>query len=407
MRIMNLVQKDVRQLLRDWKTFGFLIIMPIGFTLLIGFVFSGGGQTEDARLPVGYLDQDGGAQLSAHLFELLADSDAIRPVEMEELGTEEIDRQVADAELAAAVVVPAGYTAQQLGGGTGVDLKPVVVADVASSAGQTAQNSVQAALARLAGAVRTAQLTAKAFEAAGGSADQGFLEAAVDRTLRAWEDPPLTISAKHSGATPEEAESATPTSDYAHSSAGVMVQFAMAGIIGAAEIMVLERKSGSLRRLLTTPMARLEIIAGHFLTMYLMILVQLLVLVLFGQLVLSVGYFREPVGAVLMILVTALWAASLGLLIGIFAKGEEQAIIFSLLIMLILSGLGGAWMPLEFTSQTFQTVGHLTPAAWAIDGFENLVVRGLGLESVLMPAGILLAFTVVFLGIGVWQFRTE
>ena len=186
-----------------------------------------------------------------------------------------------------------------------------------------------------------------------------------------------------------------------------MVQFAMAGLIGAAEILVLERKTGALRRLLTTPTARLEIILGHYLAMYTMILVQLTVLVLFGQLILGVDYFRVPLGTLLMVLITALWSASLGLLIGTLAKTEEQVIIFSLVVMLLLSGLGGARMPLEFTNQTVQTVGHLTPTAWAIDGFENLVVRGLGLDSVLMPAAILFAFAVVFFALGVWRFRFE
>jgi ABC-2 type transport system permease protein len=217
----------------------------------------------------------------------------------------------------------------------------------------------------------------------------------------------LTVTAAESGAIAVEAKAPSPANDYSHSSAGVMVQFAMAGIIGAAEIMVLERKSGALRRLLTTPIARLGILLGHFLTMYLMILVQLVVLVLFGQFALNVDYLREPVGALLMILITAFWAASLGLLIGILAKTQEHVMIFSILIMLGLSGLGGAWMPLEFTSQTFRTVGHLTPTAWAIDGFENIVVRGLGLKSVLMPAGILLAFAAVFFAVGAWRFQTE
>jgi ABC-2 type transport system permease protein len=141
--------------------------------------------------------------------------------------------------------------------------------------------------------------------------------------------------------------------------------------------------------------------------MFVMILVQLVVLVLFGQIFLDVGYFRLPFATLLMILVTALWSASLGLLIGIAAKTDEQVVIFSILVMLVLAGLGGAWMSLEFTSQTFQTIGHFTPTAWAIDGFENIVVRGLDLESVWLPAIILLAYTIAFLAIGVWRFRFE
>ena len=38
---------------------------------------------------------------------------------------------------------------------------------------------------------------------------------------------------------------------------------------------------------------------------------------------------------------------------------------------------------------------------------QNIVVRGLGLGSVLLPAGVLLAYTAAFFGLAVWRFRFE
>jgi ABC-2 type transport system permease protein len=64
-------------------------------------------------------------------------------------------------------------------------------------------------------------------------------------------------------------------------------------------------------------------------------------------------------------------------------------------------------MPLELTSETFQLVGHLTPVAWAVDGFENIVIRGMGLASVLAPAAILLGWTIALFAVSVWRFRFE
>jgi ABC-2 type transport system permease protein len=97
----------------------------------------------------------------------------------------------------------------------------------------------------------------------------------------------------------------------------------------------------------------------------------------------------------------------LGLLIGIFSRSEEQVAMFTIVPMLVLSGLGGAWMPLEFTGEAFQAVGHVTPVAWAIDGFENVVIRGLGIESIWLPAAILLLYTAAFIGLAAWRFRFE
>jgi ABC-2 type transport system permease protein len=88
--------------------------------------------------------------------------------------------------------------------------------------------------------------------------------------------------------------------------------------------------------------------------------------------------------------------AALGLLIGILAKNEEQAIIFSLVPMFVFAGLGGAWVPLEVTGATFQAIGHFTPIAWGMDGFKNVSIRGLGMGGVLLPAAMLAGYAVLF-----------
>jgi ABC-2 type transport system permease protein len=116
---------------------------------------------------------------------------------------------------------------------------------------------------------------------------------------------------------------------------------------------------------------------------------------------------RQPLATGLLVMTLALWAASLGLLISALARQEEQVITLSLIAMFIFSALGGAWFPLEVTGKTFSTIGHLMPTAWAMDGFQNILLRGLGLESVLLPLGVLLAYTVVFFGLAVWRFEFE
>ena len=409
MRLLDIAVKDLRQLMGDRQTALFLLIMPIGFTLLFAFAFGGGGDAEDPRLPVGFMDQDGGGVLGTHLLPLLETSESIRPLVLESADREQARQQVADGDLAAAVIVPAGYSVQALSPGGAGATRPLVIMDSTSNAGQAAYAGLQAVFTRLLGAVEAAELTARAYEAQGGTAGPEFRRETLARAIEAWHDPPLTVTVSQSGAldSGEDETAAVQPNNYAHSSAGIMVQFAMAGLMGAAAILVAERKTRTMLRMLTTPVTRMQIILGHFLAMFVMIVVQLTVLVLFGQFLLGVGYLRIPVATLLMLLTTAFWAASLGLLIGVLARTQEQVVIYSILIMLLLSGLGGAWIPLEVTGKTFQTIGHLLPTAWAIDGFENIVVRGLGIDSVLLPAAILLAFAAAFCAIAVWRFRFE
>ena len=108
-RILDIAQKDLVQILRDHKTFLFLLIMPIAFTFFFAIAFGGAGQsTTDTRLPVGFLDQDHSA-LSGELGKLLAGSTVIRLDQNPQRTSTELDKLVADEKLAAAIIIPAGY----------------------------------------------------------------------------------------------------------------------------------------------------------------------------------------------------------------------------------------------------------------------------------------------------------
>lgn len=412
MRIIDLTINDLKQIVRDWKTALFLVVMPIGFTLFFGVIFGGTGGEQDLRLPVGFIDQDGGSVLSTHLLDLLDASETIRP-EVSDEPIERAEKKVSDEDWAAAVIVPAGYSERVLRQGKGHGLAGeetalTIVVNGSTAAGSTALSGVQTAVTRLRGAAKATQLSAEALESLGKSTDELFLANAMDEAIESWREPPLTVSVTQSGiATEEDEEKSVMETSYGQSSPGMMVQFSIAGIMSAAQVVVLERKSRSLQRLLTTAISRVEIILGHYLTMFVMIFAQLALLIGFGQLVLGVDYAREPIATLLVTVTMSLWTASLGLLIGVLAKTEEQTVIFSMIPMFILSGLGGAWMPLEVTGEAFQTIGHLLPTAWAMDGIQNIIVRGLGLESALLPSGIMLAYAIALFALAVWRFKFE
>lgn len=407
MRILHLASKDLRQILRDWKAAFFLLIMPIAFTLLFGFAFGGfeaGDGPEDPRLPVGFFNQDQGA-VGGDLEALLANSGVIRLVAGAG-SPDQLGRQVGDGELAGAVIVPAGYSqAWQRGEAPPLEL----VLDPASEAGFTVQGEIQAAAMRLAGAARAADLTARLIrthQAEGSEELSGEIwPQALARGVAAWETPPIEVIATQASSLAAERTSAA--NAFAHSSPGMMAQFAIAGLMGAAEVLVAERKTRSLQRLLTTQISRFEILFGHYLAMFVMILAQLVILTGFGQLFLRLGYARFPMATGLMVLTTALFCASLGLLIGALAQSEEQVIVFSLIPMFLLAGLGGAWVPLEFTPESFQRIAYFTPVAWVMDGFKDILLRGQGLAAVGTAGLVLFGFAAGLFILAAWRFQFE
>jgi ABC-2 type transport system permease protein len=214
------------------------------------------------------------------------------------------------------------------------------------------------------------------------------------------------VTVEKAVAASDDAQRPAPSGN-AQASPGMIVQFTILGLVSSASILVLERKTRTLQRMLTTSMRRWEIIAGHTLAMFVVVLTQEALLVVAGQLIFGVDYAREPLAVLMVMAGLAAWIAGLGLFISTLAKVEDQVVVFSLLAMFLFSALGGAWFPLEGTGPAFNTVGHLTPGAWAMDGFQNVVVRGLGVESVLLPAGVLLAYAAAFFGLAVWRFKFE
>ncbi len=221
-----------------------------------------------------------------------------------------------------------------------------------------------------------------------------------EQTLEAWDDPPIAIVETTSSAVTDADEGVEALS---HTAPGMMLQFAIAGLLTCATVIVNERKSRTLQRMLTTNTRRIQILLGHYLAIFLLIFIQFTILIAFGQFILKVNYLRVPDATFLVAFSAALCIAALGLLIGVLARSEEQAVTFSLIPMFVFSGLGGAWVPLELTGETFAAIGHISPVAWAMDGFKNIIIRGFGLESVLVPAAALAGYAALFFILAVWR----
>ncbi len=300
---------------------------------------------------------------------------------------------VGKGDLAGAVIVPNGYS-QALQAGTA--LKLIIIIDQASTSSTTVQTDIQAATNRLMSAVQTARIVEK------NRNDPAAFGPAFDAAITAWQQPPIEVTVITSGAIQTQSSNAL---SMAHSSPSMMLQFAIAGLLTAGTVIVNERKTRSLQRLLTTATSRVQILMGHYLAIFIMIFIQFILLIGFGQLVLKVDYLRLPLATLLISIASAMCIAALGLLIGILSKSEEQVIIFALIPMFVLSGLGGAWVPLEVTGPTFQTVGHMSPVAWSLDGYANIITRGLSINSILLPTAALLGYAILFFFLAAWRFQ--
>jgi ABC-2 type transport system permease protein len=400
MNILTIALKDLKQIARDRMSLLFLLIMPLAFTFLMGLLF-GGNQQTDSRLNVGLINSDPQGTLTQTLTGLLTNSQTVKMVELTPAEEPGISDQINSGKLAGALIIPANYSIDLLN-----EKNPQirVIANPNGTGGQTVLTELQAKISQLLGALETGRLSLQAYILQKPVADpHAYLVDSVSASILAWQNPSIRINSEPVS----EGANKSGFSGYVQTSPGMLLQFAIAGLIGAASVIMLERKNRTITRLLISPVTKGQIILGHLLGCSVTVFLQEVILILAGQFFFKVNYFQNPEGTLVMMLVVALFCGSLGLFFGAISKKPEQAIMWPLIAMFLLTALGGAWFPLDVTSQVFNTIGHFTPGAWIMDGFQNIILRGLGFSSILLPAVIIMGYAVLFFGLAVWRFRFE
>jgi ABC-2 type transport system permease protein len=407
MRIIDLALKDLSQIFRDKKSLLFLVAMPILFTLFMGFAYKSGDKKDasmDNRIPLGWVNNDPQGLLAENLFDLLAKSDSINLVE---LNTAAVNDSIRKGKVVGAVIVPSGFSDQLTGrsanGQANGNLKQLtLVADLNSPQGQSLFQLVRTPVTQAMSSAEIAFLGAKAVGKPGDPAEirQAFRAATQ---ARAETDAASLVKVEMVVAHPQKAWYGD--NPYNQASPGILVQFAIFGLVTSGQILVQERKSRTLQRMMTTSMHAWQIVAGHMLAMFAVVFGQVALLVVFGQLALGVNYAQAPLGILVVSIALGMWIASLGLLIGVLVKNDSQVVLFSLMAMFIFSAMGGTWFPLETSSSAFAAIGKMLPSAWAMNGYQNILMRGLGSESAWLPALIVLAYTCGFFALAVWRFR--
>jgi ABC-2 type transport system permease protein len=178
-------------------------------------------------------------------------------------------------------------------------------------------------------------------------------------------------------------------------------------IVGTMASSILqEKREGTFRRLLVAPLPKPILLAGKILPYYLINLIQ--IAIMFGVAHLLFGMaFGNPVALITISMALAATATGLGIMIAALGKTDTQVGGLTSLLTLTMSALGGCLMPTYIMPDFLQTLSRFIPHAWAMQGFQDVLVRGYGLAGILPEAGILLGFAAAFFLIGVWRFRFE
>lgn len=152
-------------------------------------------------------------------------------------------------------------------------------------------------------------------------------------------------------------------------------------VIPIAGNMIREREDGSLVRMKLIPGNYGSILSGKLLffvgicvaQFYLMMLVGIYLLPLLGLPQLQMGVHHAA--GFLTAASIGVTATAYGILIGTLFKTPNQALNFGAISIVILSAVGGIWIPLEVMPGAMQHIGRLSPLSWGLDAINDIYLR--------------------------------
>jgi ABC-2 type transport system permease protein len=168
-----------------------------------------------------------------------------------------------------------------------------------------------------------------------------------------------------------------------------------------------EREEGSMLRLRLISGSQWPVIAGKFVFYFLVCLIQFLLMIAIGILIMPMlGLTKlvlgdNPMGILLTACSVAMAATGYGVLIGVYFRTAQQALSFGSVSVVILSAIGGVWVPVYIMPEILQTVSQFSPMSWGLESFNDLFLRQASIQAILPNVLRLMGFALAALAVSV------
>jgi ABC-2 type transport system permease protein len=396
-----------------------LIVLPLAITVAVGWANS--GRSGPSVLRVDIIDLDQSAQATALLTQLRAINPALRLCPMdnnaddlcrldgapltEPLALERVRNEWVDGLL----IIPNGYGAA-IAQAQPMQL-PYYSTDDPALPGPVRQ-AVESVLQQVNGATVAARVGARFLGILAPlltldaviPGDQAVEQAIYQRAER-------ILAARPPAVRYETTKADTPQmsgiqNGFGQSIPGMGTLYVIFTVLAGTSNLLRERQQWTLQRLAALPLTKAQILGGKILGYFTLGMIQYGVVFAVG-LVIGLDFGNDLLAMVLVMAAFALCMTALALLLATLVTSEGQANGLRNLLALTLAPLGGAWWPLEIVPEFMQQIGHLSPVAWAMDGFHDLIFNQGTLVDVMPEIGVLLAIALVLFGIGVRRFRVQ
>ena len=368
-RLVSIIRKEFIQIMRDPRTLGLILIMPLVQLFLLGYA-----ATNDVRnVPLAVFDQ-------SHSPEARALLDAYRAADYFKVAyavssNAEMQALIENGQAKAGLIIPPDY-ARQLNAGS------AQVAFILDGSDPTVAATALSA-AQLIGQSHATGILSEKIARSG----QNFkLQSPVDVRTTVWYNPDM-ISAY-----------------FMIPGLIGLILSAIMGIVTSTAV-VRERERGTIEQLIVTPIRSWELIVGKILPYTILGLFDTVVIIAVGH-----WWFGVPVlGSLLLIfLLSALFLLSglgIGLFVSTVANTQQEAILTVFMTVLPSIFLSGFIYPLEAMPVVLQAISYAIPLRYFLVIIRALMIKGVGLDAILPNVIMLAIFGVFIMGAAALRFK--
>jgi ABC-2 type transport system permease protein len=362
--VRTIAAKDLHQRWRDRSAVLTGVVAPLLLSVLFWLAF-GRSETEFSAA-YAVADLDGGAFATAFVDGVLGSEDLRGIVTIEQVAErEEALRRVRDGEVAAAFVLPAGFSAAAQGT---APLPVEVVRSASSPFGADVAESLARGFVSQLDAVRLSVVVALSTPGVTAAPD-----AVADQAAQL----PAPVILEQVGARRSDV---SPSSQFAPAM-GVFFLYFVAGL--GARSMMAERRQGTLTRLLAAPVPGRSLLAGKALSTYALGFLSMVILVVVSTVLLGTRW-GPPVAVLAVIIAIVFAVTAITAVVLTLARTDQQAVLFMSVVTFGLALLGGNFVSLAYAPAWLQLLSLATPNGWALRAFDDLAA-GEGAAAVVVP----------------------
>jgi ABC-2 type transport system permease protein len=210
---------------------------------------------------------------------------------------------------------------------------------------------------------------------------------------------PLTVESPGTGG-----DSPNPDNPYAYTAISNLVLFVFVATLAGGSAIAERRQLGVTRRMLAAPITTRAIVLGTAASRLGLALGQSFVILAVGALLFGVNW-GDPLGVALLVTTFAALATGVSLVVGATVRTPSQVQAIGIPVAIGLGMLGGCMWPLEIVPRPMEVIGHVTPHAWAMDGWIRLAFEGAPWTAVLVNVAVLTAIAAALAAISALMLR--